>query len=157
MKKISYNHEIISGGIFAILAAIMWFLVPEQIQTIEQSSINAQTFPRIAIAGLFIFSTALCIQGLRRPKKTVVFDNTLWQSENFKKEMRTILFASMLIVYGLLFNIIGYIADTILLVIGVLLFYRSRTWWYYAISVASVLIVYAVFTYVLNVNLPRLF
>ena len=26
--KISYNNEIISGAIFAIISAILWFLIP---------------------------------------------------------------------------------------------------------------------------------
>ncbi|MDO4788544.1 MAG: tripartite tricarboxylate transporter TctB family protein [Johnsonella sp.] len=156
-KKLSYNYEMISGGIFALLAALMWVLTPGQIQTLEKSAINARTVPQIAIAGLFIFSTALFIQGLRRPKKVLVLDKSLWESPNFKKEMRTLIFALMLLVYGILFNIIGYIADTILLVVGILFYYRCKKWLYYAIAVVTVFIVYAVFTYMLNVNLPGLF
>lgn len=156
-RKISYNNEMISGGIFAVLAAIMWYLVPGQIQTMEKSGINAQTFPRIAIAGLFIFSLALFIQGMRLPKKTVIINKETFESPGFKKEKRTLLFAAMLILYGILFNIIGYIADTVLLAVGILFFYRCKKKLYYIISIATVFIVYVVFTYVLNVNLPGLF
>ena len=49
--KIRYNREIISGAIFVVLSAVLWFLIPVQVQTLEKTPINAQTFPRIAIGG----------------------------------------------------------------------------------------------------------
>lgn len=52
--KIKYNTEIISGLVFIIVAAVLWLLIPSQIQTLEKSAINAQTIPRIAIGGLFL-------------------------------------------------------------------------------------------------------
>ncbi len=156
MKAVTlkYNSEILSGSIFSVLAIVMWILIPEQIQTLEKSSINAQTIPKVAVAGLFIFSLALLIQGLRLPKKSLVLCKESLASPQFRKESRSFIFAAMLLVYGLLFNLIGYIADTILLVVAILLFYYCRKWWYYAIAIVTVFIVYAVFTYALNVNLP---
>ena len=71
--------------------------------------------------------------------------------------MRTLIFALMLILYGILFGIIGYILDTILLVVGILMFYKSKKWLYYVIAIVTVFIIYGVFTYFLNVNLPNLF
>lgn len=62
--KIKYNTEIISGLVFIIVAAVLWLLIPSQIQTLEKSAINAQTIPRIAIGGLFLCSAGLLIQGL---------------------------------------------------------------------------------------------
>lgn len=154
--KIKYNNELISGGIFAIVAAVVWFLIPAQIQTMEKSQINAQTIPRFAIGGLFIFAVALFIQGLLREKKTVVVDSAFFRSASFKKESRSIFFAALLIVYAVLFNVIGFILDTVILVSVILFFYHCRKWWYYAIAIATVFIVYAVFTFLLNVNLPTL-
>lgn len=43
--KIRYNREIISGAIFVVLSAVLWFLIPVQVQTLEKTPINAQTFP----------------------------------------------------------------------------------------------------------------
>ncbi len=155
--KINYNNEIISGGIFAIISAILWFLIPSQIQTAEKSVINATTVPQIAIGGLFVFSVCLFIQGIRLPKKTVSINKEAFSSIGFRKELRTLIFALMLILYGILFGIIGYILDTILLVVGILMFYKSKKWLYYVIAIVTVFIIYGVFTYFLNVNLPNLF
>ena len=56
--KIRYNREIISGAIFVVLSAVLWFLIPVQVQTLEKTPINAQTFPRIAIGGMFLCRSA---------------------------------------------------------------------------------------------------
>lgn len=67
--KIKYNSEMIAGAVFVIVAAVLWLLIPSQIQTMETSSINAQTIPRVAIGGMFIFSAALLIQGIFSDEK----------------------------------------------------------------------------------------
>ena len=92
--KIKYNTEMISGAIFAILGAVLWFLIPTQVQTLEKTVINAQTFPRIAIGGLFLFSVGLLLEGLfAREKKEVYITKESFRSVAFKKELRSILFA----------------------------------------------------------------
>lgn len=62
--KIKFNAEMIAGGLFTVVSGLFWFLIPSQVKTMETTAINAQTFPRIAIGGLFIFSFILLIQGL---------------------------------------------------------------------------------------------
>ncbi len=155
--KIKYNSEIISGGLFVIVAAVLYLLLPSQINTLEKSTVNAATMPRIAIVGLLICSVLLLIQGIFSEKKEVVIDSEFWSRENTKKELRSVLFAFILIVYGLLFQPIGYILDTLLLVTVILLYYHCRKVLYYVISCVTVILVYLVFTQLLNVNLPTLF
>ena len=155
--KIKYNYEILAGAIFTIVAAILFLLIPTQIQTIEKSAINAKTIPSIALGGLFICSVLLFIQGFFKEKKEVVINKYLFKTESAKKEIRTCIFALILILYGIFFNILGYIIDTILLVSVILIYYHCKKWLYYAIAIVTVFIVYLVFTNVLNVNLPTLF
>ena len=155
--KIKYNNEILSGALFMIASAILWLLIPQQIQSLEKGMVTAITIPRIAIGGLFICALLLFVQGLRLPKKTIVIEKAMVSSPKFKKELKSVIFALILLVYGLLFNVIGYIADTALLVVAILLFYRSKKWWFYGIGIATVLLIYLVFSQVLNVNLPTLF
>ena len=84
--KIKYNSEMIAGAVFVIVAAVLWLLIPSQIQTMETSSINAQTIPRVAIGGLFIFSACLLIQGIfSDEKKEVVVNKDTFHSESFRK------------------------------------------------------------------------
>lgn len=153
--KIKYNTEMISGAIFAILGAVLWFLIPTQVQTLEKTVINAQTFPRIAIGGLFLFSVGLLLEGLfAREKKEVYITKESFRSAAFKKELRSILFALFLIAYCFLVGHLGYVVTTVLLVLAVMLFYGARKWYYYAIPLGMVGIVYYVFKVLLRISLP---
>ena len=153
--KIKYNTEMISGAIFAILGAVLWFLIPTQVQTLEKTVINAQTFPRIAIGGLFLFSVGLLLEGLfAREKKEVYITKESFRSVAFKKELRSILFALFLIDYCFLVGHLGYVVTTVLLVLAVMLFYGARKWYYYAIPLGMVGIVYYVFKVLLRISLP---
>ena len=153
--KIKYNTEMISGAIFAILGAVLWFLIPTQVQTLEKTVINAQTFPRIAIGGLFLFSVGLLLEGLfAREKKEVYITKESFRSVAFKKELRSILFALFLIDYCFLVGHLGYVVTTVLLVLAVMLVYGARKWYYYAIPLGMVGIVYYVFKVLLRISLP---
>lgn len=153
--KIKYNTEMISGAIFAILGAVLWFLIPSQVQTLEKTVINAQTFPRVAIGGLFLFSVGLLLEGLfAREKKEAYITKESFRSVTFKKEMRSVLFALFLIAYCFLVGYLGYVVTTVLLVLAVMLFYGARKWYYYAIPLGMVGIVYYVFKVLLKISLP---
>ena len=153
--KIKYNTEMISGTIFAVLGAVLWFLIPTQVQTLEKTIINSQTFPRIAIGVLFLFSVGLLLEGLfAREKKEVYITKESFRSVAFKKELRSILFALFLIAYCFLVGHLGYVVTTVLLVLAVMLFYGARKWYYYAIPLGMVGIVYYVFKVLLRISLP---
>ncbi len=153
--KIKYNSEIISGLVFVIVAAVLWLLIPSQIQTLEKTAINAQTIPRIAIGGLFLCSAGLLIQGLlSHDKKEIVITRESFHSDGFRREMRSLLFAAFLIIYCFLVTLLGFIVSTVLLVIAILLFYGARKWYYYAIPLVMVGVVYYVFAVLLRISLP---
>lgn len=148
----------ISGAVFAVVAAVFWLLVPSQVDTMETTAINAQTFPRIAIGGLFLFSAALFLQGLiTAPKKEVVVNREALHSAAFRKEMRSIFYALILIAYTVLLTFLGFLIATVLLVIAILLFYGARKWYYFAVPLVMVAVVYFVFASLLHVSLPKLF
>jgi hypothetical protein len=152
---IKYNSDIISGTLFLVLAGILYALIPSQIQTMETTAVTAQTIPRIVTVGLFLFSCCLLLQGLiKTPKKTARISSESFKSAVFRKEMRSILFASLFIVYGFLLTFTGYVISTALLSVAILLYYGARKWYYYAISLFTIGVVYAVFALLLDVNLP---
>lgn len=153
--KIKYNSEIISGIVFLVAAAILWVLVPSQIDTLETSAVNAQTIPRIAIGGMFLFSLGLLLQGVfANEKKVVILNRSTFASESFRKEMRSVLYALILLAYIVLLTFVGFLISTALLVVAILLFYGARKWYYYAIPLAMVGVVYFVFKTLLHVSLP---
>lgn len=155
MMKIKYNSEMISGVIFAILGAVLWLLIPSQIPTLEKSAINAQTLPRIAIGGMAIFGVGLLLEGIfTKEKKELVITKESFRSAAFKKEMRSVLYALFLVAYCFMVQPLGFIVSTVILVVAIMLFYGARKWYYYAIPLAMVGIVYYVFRVLLHVSLP---
>ncbi len=155
IMKIKYNSEIISGAIFSIVGAILWILIPSQIKTMEKTAINAQTLPRIAIGGMFIFAVGLLLEGIfAREKKELVVTRESFRSVGFKKEMRSILYALFLVAYCFMVQPLGFIVSTVILVVAIMLFYGARKWYYYAIPLGMVGIVYYVFRVLLHVSLP---
>lgn len=153
--KIKYNAEMIAGAIFAVVGIVLWFLIPSQVQTLEKTAVNARTFPSIAIGGMILFSAGLLLEGLlAREKKEVRITKETFRSAAFRKEMRSIVFALFLIAYCFLVGHLGYVVTTVLLVLAVMLFYGARKWYYYAIPLGMVGIVYYVFKTLLRISLP---
>lgn len=153
--KIKYNSEIISGAVFSVVGAVLWFLIPSQIPTMEKTAINAQTLPRIAIGGLFVFAVCLLLEGIfGKEKKEVIVSKEAFHSEGFRKEMRSVLYALFLVVYCLMVEPLGFVISTIILVVAIMLFYGARKWYYYAIPLGMIGLVYYVFKVLLHVSLP---
>ena len=97
--KLKYNAEIISGAVFAVIGAVLWLLIPSQIQTMEKGAVNAQTLPRIAIGGMFLFAVGLLLEGLfAKEKKELVITAASFRSAAFKKELRSIVYCLFLVV-----------------------------------------------------------
>ena len=89
-----------------------------------------------------------------REKQELYVTKESFRSNAFKKEMRSVVFALLLIAYCFLIGHLGYIVATILLVLAVMMFYKARKWYYYAIPLGMVGIVYYVFKVLLHISLP---
>ena len=153
--KIRYNTEIISGAVFAVVGAVLWLLIPSQIQTMEKGAVNAQTLPRIAIGGMVLFAVGLLLEGLfAKEKKELVITAESFRSAAFKKELRSIVYCLFMAAYCLIIQPLGFVASTVVLVLAVMVYYGARKWYYYAIPLAMVGIVYYVFKVLLHVSLP---
>ncbi len=153
--KIKFNSEMIAGCIFSIVSAVLYFLIPHEIKTLETTAINAQTIPRIVLGGLFIFSFLLLLQGLfLLPKKEIVFNEELYASREFKDSIRSLVFIAILIVYVFIFKLLGFIVSNIYLIFAILIYYGAKKKSYYIIALLVSTIVYLVFTMFLNISLP---
>jgi len=152
--KIKYNTEMIGGLLFAILGIVLWLLIPSQIPTRETSNINAQTLPSIAIGGMAICGLGLFVQGLLRDKKVAVITRETFHTEEFKKSLKSAIYCLFLVAYCFLIKPCGFLISTAALVVAIMLFYGARKWYYYAIPLGMVGIVYLVFKVLLHVSLP---
>ena len=153
--KMKYNSEIISGSVFLVAAVVLWLLIPSQINTMEKSVINAQTVPKIVIGGMGLFSLGLLLQGIFTfPKKEVVITRATLRSDGFRRELKSVVYVLIFLAYLEAFTWMGFLISTVLLTISILLFYGARKWYYYAIPLAMVGVVYFIFKMLLRVSLP---
>ena len=96
--KIKYNHEIISGIVFALISSFLWFSIPTQVKTMEKTAITAQTLPKIAIGGMFVFAVCLLLEGIfMKEKEELTVTKESFHSAAFKKELRSILYCLFLV------------------------------------------------------------
>jgi putative tricarboxylic transport membrane protein len=145
----------LSGALFSIISGILFLLIPSQIVTMEKSSINAQTVPKIALGGMFIFSVLLLLQGIFfKPKQEIVFDQELYASRGFKDAIRTAIYIGIIIVYMVLFKVLGFIGSSIYLIFAILIYYGARQKSYYIIALTTSALVYLIFAVGLHISLP---
>ncbi|MCK9548649.1 MAG: tripartite tricarboxylate transporter TctB family protein [Sphaerochaeta sp.] len=153
--KIKYNSEMVIGVLLTIASGILFARIPIEIKTLEQTMVNAQTVPRIALGGLSLFSFILFLQGVFLiPKKVIVFDQAFKESRGFKDTIRALIYIGILIIYTMVFRYLGFIVSSIYLIFAILIYYGARKKSYYAIALSVSAGVYLVFTFVLNISLP---
>ena len=67
--------------------------------------------------------------------------------------LKPVIYIAMLIAYALLLPHIGFIISSLLLSNGILLYFGTRKWWFYAIASANVIVAYFAFQ-AMSVTLP---
>ena len=85
-------------------------------------------------------------------KKEYVISGALLSREYIKK-LKPSIYIGMLLAYAVLLPQIGFVISSLLLANGILLYFRTRKWWFYLIASANVLLAYYVFQ-AINVTLP---
>lgn len=151
--KIKYNENMITGALFLAIGIFLRVVLPAQIRLYETSSINARTVPMMLVRGMILFSGIILLQGLfSSDKKELILFGGGMSPEKLKK-LKPLLYIAMLLVYAVVMPRIGFIPASLLLANGILLYFGSRKWWYYAIASANVLVVFFAFQS-LNVYLP---
>lgn len=74
-------------------------------------------------------------------------------SREYIKKLKPAIYIGMLLAYAVLLPQIGFVISSLLLANGILLYFRTRKWWFYLIASANVLLAYYVFQ-AINVTLP---
>jgi len=119
-------------------------------------------YPKILIAVLFILLVILFLtEGLpkKRPESQTApgvsgaapTDERVFDRQRLKFPA---MFAGMLILYILLWNVVGFIMDTILFSFCGMISLKGKPWISAVISVCFALVIYFVFSKLLYVNLP---
>lgn len=151
--KIKLNSNMITGAVFLVLSTVLHLLIPSQIKTYETGPITAATVPTLLIRGLILCSVILLIQGvLSKDKKEYVVSGALFCKDNLRR-LKPLLYIAMLSVYALILPHAGFIVSSLLLSVGILIYFGARKWWFYAIVSANIFFAYFAFQ-AMSVSLP---
>lgn len=131
----------ITGVLFLIVSVALHILIPSQIRTYETSAVTAATVPTLLIRGMILCSVILLVQGILSKEKTeYTISGAIFTKENLLR-LKPVIYIAMLIAYALL------------LANGILLYFGTRKWWFYAIASANVIVAYFAFQ-AMSVTLP---
>ncbi len=97
--------------------------------------------------GLFI-QTALDKRGGRKVEE--------YEARDKKKEIKVFVIFIILVLYAALSTVLGFLLASILFVCAFMAVLSVKTWWYYAISIVCVCIIFYCFRYLLYIHLPML-
>lgn len=151
--KVKINSNMMTGGVFLILSAVLHFLIPSQIKTYETGPITAATVPTLLIRGLILCSVILLIQGIvSKDKKEYVISGALFCKDNLRR-LKPLLYIAMLLAYAIILPYAGFVVSSLLLSNGILFYFGARKWWFYAIVSANIVFAYFAFQ-AMSVSLP---
>ena len=149
--KVKLNSNMITGVLFLIVSVALHILIPSQIRTYETSAVTAATVPTLLIRGMIL--CILLVQGILSKEKTeYTISGAIFTKENLLR-LKPVIYIAMLIAYALLLPHIGFIISSLLLANGILLYFGTRKWWFYAIASANVIVAYFAFQ-AMSVTLP---
>lgn len=157
-----YKLNIVFSLVLILFGLLVWTTLP---LTVEYSNIHSgmsdseilssHFMPKVIVVILWLSSTVNivmnCINlrhvratGKNAPKKVIIRKDEL---------KRVLVFIAIFTIYAVLLLIVGFLPSSIISCVLLLLFLRIRKWWFYAIDIAFIFVVYGVFKYLLYVQL----
>ena len=146
--KITYRSNLVAGIVSVILGIICMVIIPGQIGEDYSATygITSRTVP-YAVAILWIIcGIVLMIQSLVLKKDEV-------KTLDVGKELKALGYMAVILIYALLFKK-SFLVSTMFLGVATLAFTGSKKKSFYVIVLATVLILYLLFSKVLHVQLP---
>lgn len=146
-------NEIIFGAVFMLISVFcfcMTFRFPEL-----RIALSPTVFPRFVTVSLFILSSLLLAQGIRKQVKS--------RGEGQKVQInrayliRFVLLGVTGLLYTRIMRLTGYIVATPLFIAGSMLIFNEKKWHRVVlVSVVTTAVLYSVFRMIFRVPLPRL-
>ncbi len=150
-KKFNIYPSIIGSVLFIGLSVTILVLMPSQIKVQPNQSITPRTFP--ALLAYIMLGCALLTFGkdvLKFIRKQPVPKVTL----SALVEVKACILLVLMLGYGLLMPVIGFIASSVLYGVAMLCYFRVKRWYYYPLVVVCAFLIGYLFKYVLYVRLP---
>ena len=149
----SIHQDVYSGIVLLLITAIFYW------QTFDLPD-RAALFPEFILYVLMFFSVAIIVNGIRKTKKERDGEEVAQTDDEervtLSKIKMPLLMLSILVVYLIVLDIVGFFVTTSLLIALVLYILKVRKPLTYILTIVGVgLFIYVLFVYFLNVNLPQ--
>lgn len=155
-----YKKDLISAFVFLIFGAFVLISVPLTIDDPGVSVMGPRVFPYFIGTCMVLLSLALLAITLIRHRKAAGSDTkTTYTTAEERKtalrdELRAVALAAIILIYAVIFEILGYFPSTLLAATAILILFRVKKIWAYPIVYVAAVAVWAGFTYLLSVRLP---
>lgn len=148
--RVKVHTDLVSGIFFLIFSVALFLVIPSQVKVVTDEVVNSRTFPYILSLIIMAMSLkTIALEVVRLAKKEAV------ETKEFdsKVEAKALFLFSLLIVYVILIQVIGYLVSSLLMVSSFLIFFKTKKWYYYAITLGLTVGIFFIFKMVLNVQL----
>jgi putative tricarboxylic transport membrane protein len=150
------NFNTVVAIILMVFSIIVFILIPYQIEKPKLltgrslSGLTPSLFPRLSIVGLFILSVCYLVFSPRMEEKN------LFKELKAKSLVRVLVTVAVFMVYALLFEPLGFILSSALMVCALTFYYGNRNILIMLLVVVGApLVIYFIFTHLLQVSLPE--
>lgn len=145
------NSNILASIVFILFGSATLLVLPEQVQVMETSKFNAQTFPMLVTAGMIMSSVYMLVTELyqivrKQSRDCIVFE---WHLE-----LNVLVYILLLILFSLAIPLVGFSIAGFAFSMASLAFFGCRRPFYYVLIVALSLLIHFVFSELLMVQLP---
>ncbi len=168
------QRDVIWGGVLFACGALIFALIPGQIRNVGGSAVGPRAFPYFLSVMLMICSAGLALQSFMEGKHQAAkapsgdvgekpareADAESGGKAGVKPDRKpggaafAVLFFAILLVYALAMRVVGYVIASFLFLPVMLALLGVRKKLLYLLLIPIVLVVYAVFSMVLHVQLP---
>ncbi len=150
--KTSRTFELIAAALLGIYSAVMIAYAKLNPVTTVSNGMESYTFPVILYAIMLVCCIILIIQNRIAAAKDK-------ESKFEKLDVRVWITIGAIVIYALLWQVIGFMASTFLFIIceAKALKREEPLWKCAAVSLAAILIIYFVFVRVFSISLPETF
>ena len=149
----------VTSFILALTCYLQYVAYTSKVRT-KVDGIKSMTFPKVVLYTIIVLCLIVLVQGIlnyRKLKKTVANTENTEVHEKKKFDIRILVTIGLILLYAVLWNVIGFTLSSILFVfVESMLLDHSKPWWHgLLIAVGYVIIVYLVFALGFKVSFPE--
>ncbi len=146
----------VTSLIMGIACYLQYVAYTSKVRTKVQG-MKSMTFPKVILYGIIVLCAVTLIRGILNYRKLKKQEAGTAEKTTGKVDFRIPMTVGMIILYALLWNVLGFVISSMLFVcVESILLDRSKPWWQaLIIGVAYVIIVYLIFGAGFKVNFPE--